>query len=261
MSSISLAQVGYRYQGTDGKALTALDGIDLEIPSGKAVCIIGPSGCGKSTLLALLAGLKKPSSGTVSIDGVALGAPRVGTGFIPQGGGLLPWKKVLANAGLGLELRGVPKQEREAAARSALSQVGLATRENAYPHELSGGMRQRLALARCLASGMDLLLADEPLSALDALTREQMQQTLLDFWLQLGYTQVLITHSVEEAVLLGEGIVVLSPAPGSIAGVVQNPRIAEAGHRESADFTQVCAEVRSVLNSGGTALQPNQEVQ
>ena len=203
-----------RYSSEDGKGTLALDGLSFSVEKGESVAIIGPSGCGKSSTLQMAAGLLQPTSGKVTIDGAPVTAPRQDTSLILQDFGLLPWKTVRDNAELGLKIHGVGKAERRQRAERALGLVGLQDFAQAYPSGLSGGMRQRLALARSLALDVDLLLMDEPLSALDALLREQLQDTLLALWQAQGYAQILVTHSIEEAVFLGQRILVLTPRPG-----------------------------------------------
>lgn len=231
--------------------LEALRDVSLSVEPGEAVALIGPSGCGKSTTLHLLAGLLRPTAGQVLVDGDAIEAPRHETAFIPQDLGLLPWKTVLQNAALGLTIRKVSRAEADERARAALAQVGLGEFERAFPKELSGGMRQRLALARALAMRADLLLMDEPLSAIDALLRESLQNDLLELWRESGHTQVLVTHSIEEAVFLGQRILVFSDRPASVIAVVDNPDMGAEGHRGSAGFAAKCQEVRLALAGGG----------
>ena len=227
--------------------VTACEHVSFAVGSGQAVALIGPSGCGKSTTLRMTAGLLAPSGGSVRVNGEEVGRPRQATAFIPQDLGLFPWKTVLQNAALGLTVRKVSKSEARDRARAALAQVDLAGFENAFPKELSGGMRQRLALARALAMDADLLLMDEPLSAIDALLRESLQETLLDLWRQRGHTQMLVTHSIEEAVYLGQRIIVFSARPGCVVADIDNPDMGSDGWRDSASFAQMCLEVRCAL--------------
>jgi ABC-type nitrate/sulfonate/bicarbonate transport system ATPase subunit len=238
------------YEGVD-RRVDALDGLNLAIGDGEPVSVIGPSGCGKSTLLLALAGLVRPSDGQVRVGGARVTGPRLHTALILQDFGLLPWKTVEHNAGLGLEIRRVPRAERGRLVGEALERVGLADFARAYPGELSGGMRQRLAVARALALEADLLLMDEPLSALDALTREDLQGLLLDIWRQRGHTAVLVTHSIEEAVFLGRRVVVLTPRPGRVAAIVENPGMGDAGFRDTPVFYERCAELRRLLYAEG----------
>jgi NitT/TauT family transport system ATP-binding protein len=229
------------------KHVTACHDVSLEVQPGQAVALIGPSGCGKSTMIRMAAGLLAPSEGEVLVNGEKVSRPRQATAFIPQDLGLLPWKNALDNAALGLTVRKVGKSEARARARDALAQVDLAGFERAFPKELSGGMRQRLAMARALAMDADLLLMDEPLSAIDALLRETLQDTLLDLWRRRRHTQVLVTHSIEEAVFLGQRIVVLSARPGTIVADLDNPGMGDSGWRDSQAFSRMCLEVRAAL--------------
>jgi ABC-type nitrate/sulfonate/bicarbonate transport system ATPase subunit len=250
VTSLSFDTLTLTYEGSD-RSVRALDALSLEIEAGEPVAIIGPSGCGKSTLLLLAAGLLTPSSGRVVIGGEPLAGPRTETALILQDFGLLPWKTVEANAGLGLQVRRVPRAEVRARAATALERVGLADFAHAYPSELSGGMRQRLALARAVALDADVLLMDEPLSALDALKREDLQDVLLELWQRRGHTQVLVTHSIEEAVFLGRRVVVMTPRPGRVAAIVDNPDMGSAGYRDSETYHERCVQLRRVLADEG----------
>lgn len=250
---VAVEYTGAAASGGDG-ALRALAGLDFEIPAGQSVAVIGPSGCGKSTMLRLAAGLQRPTGGRVVVDGAPLEGPRLGTALILQDFGLLAWKDVYHNAELGLLVHKVPRAERRERTMRALERVGLAGFERSYPGELSGGMQQRLALARAIALDVDTLLMDEPLSALDALLREDMQRMLLDLWRAGGYTQVLVTHSIEEAVFLGQRIVVMAPRPGRVVAVVENPGMGGDDYRSSEEFFARCRQVRAALASGSAAL-------
>lgn len=245
---LNLQHISVRYDNADGTHLEAVRDVSLEVDGGRAVALIGPSGCGKSTLLRIACGLLKPTEGTVSIDGELLAGPRSATALILQDFGLLPWKTVYKNAELGLRIRGMSKAECRERTMHALEQVGLADMANRYPKELSGGMQQRLALARALALDVDLLLMDEPLSALDALLRESLQETLLDLWRENRHAQILVTHSIEEAVYLGQRIVVFSPRPAHVAAVIENPHMGEPGFRTSQAYFECCTDVREALN-------------
>ncbi len=194
----------------------ALGPIDLRVADREFVSLVGPSGCGKSTLLALVAGLEQPTSGEIWLDG-APAPERLGrVAYMPQRDLLLPWRSVLANVILPLELRRVPRQQALERARPWLERCGLAEFAEAYPAQLSGGMRQRAAFVRTLLAERPLLLLDEPFGALDALTRASLQEWLLALWEELDRTVILVTHDVEEAVLLSDRVVVLSPRPGRI---------------------------------------------
>ena len=230
-----------------GASVRALHAVDLEVTAGQSLAIIGPSGCGKSTLLRALAGLFAVQEGSVLVWGEELRGSRKQTAFLLQDYGLLPWKDVWHNAELGLKIQGVPKKQRCLLVSEALRRVGLADFRRAYPLELSGGMRQRVALARALALQSDLLLMDEPLSALDAFLREDMQDMLLELWQEGGYTQILVTHSIEEAVFLGQRIVVMASNPGRIVAEIQNPDMGTHEYRTSERFFEQCNLVRHVL--------------
>jgi NitT/TauT family transport system ATP-binding protein len=250
MASVDISALQVTYRGV-GQEVRALESVDLSVTDGEPIAVIGPSGCGKSTLLLAVAGLLEPTAGNVRVDGEIVGSTRLTTALILQDFGLLPWKTVFHNAALGLEIRGVSRAETRARATAALEQVGIADFARAYPGELSGGMRQRLALARALALDADLLLMDEPLSALDALTREVLQRLLLDLWRERGHTQIIVTHSIEEAVYLGRRIVVLSPRPATVARIVDNSRMGDEGYRDTDEYYAHCAELRALLREGG----------
>ncbi len=230
--------------------LEVLNDLHVTVPAGQSVALIGPSGCGKSTILRLTAGVLDPTSGKVAVNGQLVEKPRRETALIPQDLGLLPWKTVLQNAMLGLQIRKVPKAQALEHARHALSQVGLEGFEKSYPKELSGGMRQRLALARALAMDADLLLMDEPLSAVDALQREALQDTLLKLWTSRNHTQLLVTHSIEEAVYLGDRILVFSARPATLVADIENPHVGRDGWRDSAEFAALCNVLRNALAQG-----------
>jgi NitT/TauT family transport system ATP-binding protein len=234
------------YEGSD-RAVRALDTLALEVESGEPIAVIGPSGCGKSTLLLIAAGLLVPTEGSVLVGGEPVLGPRRGTSLILQDFGLLPWKTVEHNAALGLTIRGLDRAQTKRRTAEALELVGLADFARAYPAELSGGMRQRLALARAVALDADLLLMDEPLSALDALKREDLQDVLLDLWRRRGHTQVLVTHSIEEAAYLGRRVVVMSPRPGMVSAILDNPGMGSDGYRQSEEFYRVATELRRLL--------------
>jgi NitT/TauT family transport system ATP-binding protein len=240
--------VSFEYQ-TRGATLQALEGLSFAIGNKDSLAIIGPSGCGKSTALLLASGLLKPKTGEVLVAGSPLVSPRRGSALILQDFGLLPWKTVLQNAALGLELRKVARKEREQRATESLVSVGLGEFLHAFPSQLSGGMRQRLALARVLALDVDLLCMDEPLSAVYTMLRETLQDLLLVLWKQRGYTSVLVTHSIEEAVFLGRHIVVMSARPGKVLTAIENPGMGDITYRQEKVFYDKCSEVREALAS------------
>ncbi|MGW7489336.1 ABC transporter ATP-binding protein [Streptomyces sp. NPDC054786] len=231
--------------------LTALDGIDLEIAAGEFVVLVGPSGCGKSTLLDLLGGLARPTAGRILLDGEPVTGPGLDRGIVFQQYALLPWRTAQGNVEFGLEATGVPRRERAARAREFLDLVGLSGFENRHPHELSGGMRQRVAIARSLAYDPDVLLMDEPFAALDAQTRESLQDELLRIWQRTGKTVVFITHGIEEAVYLGRRVAVMTSRPGRIKQVVPiafDSRTATDDLRSSAEFARYRHEIWSLLH-------------
>ncbi|MBI4233115.1 MAG: ABC transporter ATP-binding protein [Chloroflexi bacterium] len=206
-----------------GAALPVLEDVEFYADEGEFVSIIGPSGCGKSTLLNIIAGLEEPTWGTVWLDG-APSSRRLGTaGYMHQKDLLLPWRTVLHNAVLGLEVQGVPRGEARRRALALMEPFGLKGFEGAYPHALSGGMRQRAALLRTALADKPVLLLDEPFGALDALTRAAMQAWLLGLWQSLQKTIVLITHDVEEALLLSDRVYVMTPRPGRVRQVFHVP--------------------------------------
>ena len=199
----------------------ALRGIDLDFPSGALTSLLGPSGCGKTTLLKIIAGLLPASAGEVRVKGKPVSGPGPERAFVFQDFALMPWASVLRNVAFGLELRGVPRREREEAARGHIARVGLSGFEARYPHELSGGMRQRVGLARALAVDADVLLLDEPFSAVDEQTRRKFQEDLLQLVAEERKTFIFFTHSIEQAVYVSDRIVLLSPRPGRIAQVIE----------------------------------------
>lgn len=199
------------------KEVAALKNINLEINEQEFICIIGPSGSGKSTLLRLMGGLIFPTDGTIAVMGNYISAPIPEAGMVFQEYSLMPWRNIIDNVSFGLELRNVSKKERHETAQKILERFGLSDFIYSYPYELSGGMKQRAAIARSIAASPLILYMDEPFGALDAFTRFQMQQELIEFWLEEKRTIVFVTHSVEEAVFLGTRVVLMSPRPGQIA--------------------------------------------
>jgi NitT/TauT family transport system ATP-binding protein len=201
--------------------LTAVEDLTLDVADGEFVVVVGPSGCGKSTLLDMVAGLSAPSEGRILLDGRPITGPGLDRGIVFQQYALLPWRTARGNVEFGLEARGLPRAQRNRIAREHLELVGLVGFEDRYPHELSGGMKQRVAIARSLAFDPEVLLMDEPFAALDAQTRESLQDELLRIWRATGKTVVFITHGIEEAVYLGQRVVVLTPRPGRVRTVIE----------------------------------------
>jgi NitT/TauT family transport system ATP-binding protein len=206
---------------TRQQVVVAVDGMNLDIGSEEFLTVLGPSGCGKTTLLNIVAGFEQPTSGDVTLDGEAVRRPGPDRGVVFQEYALFPWLTVAQNIEFGLRERGVPKQERRARVQQQINAVGLYGFERRYPQELSGGMRQRVALARVLANDPKTLLMDEPFAALDAQTRTIMQEELLRTWSAAPRTAIFITHNIEEAILLGDRVVVMTARPGRIKEIVE----------------------------------------
>lgn len=237
---IALDQVHLSF-ADNGRVLPVLEDVSLQVGAGASCAVIGPSGCGKTSLLFLLAGLLEPTAGTVRVT------DRSRTGVILQHYGLLPWKSVAANIGLGLRLQGADRERTRAQVDELLVEMDLAAFADHFPGQLSGGMQQRVALARALATEPRLLLMDEPLSALDALTRERLQHTILGVWQRHRVTMVLVTHSIEEAVFLGQTVVVLTSRPARVAAVVDNPGAGRSDYRQSETFFHQCRQLRALI--------------
>jgi NitT/TauT family transport system ATP-binding protein len=217
---VEVRNVGKTYDS----GVEALKDITLALPRGELSTFLGPSGCGKTTLLKIIAGLISPSDGEVWVKGNRVSGPGPERAFVFQDFALLPWASVLRNVGFGLELRGVPKDEREEIARKYIAEVGLLSFESRYPHQLSGGMKQRVGLARALAINADIVLMDEPFSSVDEQTRRKFQEELLDLLKINQKTVIFVTHSIEEAAYLSDQIVLLSQRPGTILRVIR-PKI------------------------------------
>ena len=216
MSGLILERVGLVYQSRGRSPFTALDGVGLRVAEGEFVTIVGPSGCGKSTLLGMIAGLQHPTSGTIRLDEAEVTAPGPDRALVFQDYALLPWRTVLANVELGLEFKGVPAAKRRATARAAIAMVGLSEFEHRFPHQLSGGMRQRVGIARALVVEPRVLLMDEPFGALDAQVRQVMGSELLRIWERARKTIIFVTHDVDEAIYLGDRVIVMGATPGRV---------------------------------------------
>jgi len=217
---LSIKNLNKIYHTEEGDEVVALSDINLYVADKEFVCFIGPSGCGKTTLLRIIAGLEKPDSGTLTVNKEPIKGPGPDRGMVFQEYSLFPWRTVLKNITFSLELKKIPKIEREKIAREFLELVGLLEFADSYPHELSGGMKQRVAIARAMVNDPDVLLMDEPFGAVDAQTRNRLQHELLNIWEKKKKTVLFITHSVDEAVFLADKVVVFTARPGRIKEVI-----------------------------------------
>lgn len=241
-------KVGKRFL-RDGQTVVALEDFDLSIAEGEFVSIVGPSGCGKSTFLHIVGGFESSTSGTISLAGQSVSQPGPDRGMLFQDYALFPWRTVLGNVAWSLEVKGLRKAERIATARKYIAMTGLTKFENSYPGELSGGMQQRAALARTLAYEPRMLLMDEPFGALDAQTRELMQEELTNIWQQDRRTVLFVTHDIEEAIYLSDRIIVFTARPGRIKADlrIDLPRPRAASIRKSPEFADYHAQIWDML--------------
>ena len=237
------------FSGQGDEKVEALAGIDLSIADNEFVSIVGPSGCGKSTLMEIVGGLTEPTGGEVLIDGEPINGPHPAVGLVFQQESAFPWRSVLENVEFGLEMHGTPKEERRERSRELIELVGLQGFEDRYPGELSGGMRQRVAIARTLVMNPQVLLMDEPFGALDEQTRLILGDELLRIWSQSRATALFITHSIEEAVLLADRVIAMSARPGSVKKVVpvdlERPR--DSSVVSTPEFGRITGEIWEVL--------------
>jgi len=249
----NLSQVYYlrKKEKAQKEKFVAIENFSLTINEGEFIVIVGPSGCGKSTLLDILSGLSKADSGNIFIDGKVVTGPALDRGFVMQGYALFPWRTVRKNIEFGLELKKIDKKERGKISQEFIDLVGLTGFEERYPHELSGGMRQRVAIARSLAYDPEVLLMDEPFAAVDSQTRETLQDELMSIWQKTNKTIIFVTHSIEEAVLLADKVVVMSKNPGTIKEVVDinlpRPRT-NSDMRISTDYKWITDKVWELLH-------------
>lgn len=216
MTGLAIEKLSMRFELPDGGSVQALKDVSLTLNQGELLSVLGPSGCGKTTLLNIVAGFLAPTEGQIILNGHTVKGPDAERGMVFQQGALFEWMSVRENVGFGPRMKGMPKNDMAETVDHLLDVVGLGDFKEKAVYELSGGMQQRVALARCLANDPDVILMDEPLGALDALTREKMQSLVLKLWKETGKTIILITHSVEEALLLGERLLVMAPRPGRI---------------------------------------------
>ncbi|MDI3486539.1 MAG: sulfonate transport system ATP-binding protein [Methanolobus sp.] len=220
MGSVNVKNVSRKFTKDEDKSTLALDNVSLEVDDKDFVCFIGPSGCGKTTLLRIISGLDKPDSGEVYLDGTKIDSPGPDRGMVFQEYSLFPWKTVIDNIIFGPQMSGVKKKDAIVRGEKYLELVGLQQFRDSYPYELSGGMKQRVAIARALANEPAVLLMDEPFGALDAQTRNILQQELLEIWQKKNITILFVTHSVDEAVFLADKIVMMSARPGKIKEII-----------------------------------------
>jgi NitT/TauT family transport system ATP-binding protein len=252
--SVDVSGLTVRFQ-SKRSAVTALSGITMKVEPGEFVTIAGPSGCGKSTLLKVIAGLVKPTEGTVTLMGRQVTGPQKDIGFVFQRAALLEWRGALKNILLQAEIRGMDRAMATRRAHELMELTGLTGFERALPHELSGGMQQRVALCRALLHQPRVLLMDEPFGALDALTREQLNEELNRIWRETGTTILLVTHSIAEAVFLGTRVEVMSPRPGTLlrtleVGLPKDRKYAQI--MSDASFGRLASEIRGLLGSSGS---------
>lgn len=248
-TEIMLKDIGMVYRTNDGRDVTALTGVTLDISKGEFVSLVGPSGCGKTTLLRIIADLLTPSSGEIKVGGETPRDARLKRkyGIVFQSGVLYEWRTVKKNIMMPLEIMHVPKNEQSERAEKMLELVGLSEFANHYPHQLSGGMQQRVGIARALAIQPEILLMDEPFSALDEFTREKLHIDLLKIWRKTNKTIIFVTHNIQESVFLSDKVCVLSPHPGRLSAVVDidlpRPRTMEM--KSTPEFTGLVAKVRN----------------
>ncbi|MDR6558420.1 NitT/TauT family transport system ATP-binding protein [Arthrobacter pascens] len=247
-TTIDIQDLSIEYQ-TGSKTIRALEPISMQIKAGEFVSVVGPSGCGKSTLLKAVAGLIRPSSGSVQVGGSTVTKPHSDLGIVFQNPLLMDWRTIISNVLLQAEMRDIPKEEAVAKAKALLAQVGLGGFENHRPHELSGGMQQRVGICRALLHEPPLIIMDEPFGALDALTREQMCYDLQSLWIERRPTVLFITHSIAEATLLSDRVIVLSGRPGRILAEFQlnRERPRRFDDEDDPEVDRVSREIRRLL--------------
>jgi NitT/TauT family transport system ATP-binding protein/sulfonate transport system ATP-binding protein len=258
MGEIGIADVVKSFTQNDGSQVTALSGISLKVRAGEFISLIGPSGCGKSTLLRMIAGLSQADSGSLYLDGKKIERPEYQRGLVFQNPMLFPWLNIHSNVAFGLRARQVYRENRDEVEKF-LKLVGLEKFGQAYPHQLSGGMAQRAALARALINHPRVLLLDEPLGALDAFTRMNMQDEILRIWEKRKITMIMVTHDVDEAIYLSDRVVVMTPGPARIETILEIP-FARPRARSNPDFLLLRSHVLKILNYGGQAAEPSYQI-
>ena len=254
VGNIRIEQVRKLFSNPDGSVITALDGVDLDIKAGSFVSLIGPSGCGKTTLLRAIAGLNLADGGEICIDDSKVTDAGADRGYVFQQATLFPWLNIYQNIAFGLKARGVYKEQKDEIDRM-IEKVGLKGFEKSYPHQISGGMQQRASLARALVGHPKVLLLDEPLGALDAFTRMNMQDLILDIWKEYNMTMIMVTHDVDEAIYLSDQVVVMSARPARVQRVIDikefRPR-----DRGQDSFMKYRKDILEILNFAGNTKEP-----
>lgn len=248
MSKVIISNVSKIFE-SKGTLFKSLENINLKVNDGEFLCILGPSGCGKSTILRLIAGLDNPSIGEVIMDNEVITGPDHKRGMVFQEYSLFPWRTVIENVAFPLEMKGVPEEERNKIAEDYLKIVGLSNFKDSKPHELSGGMKQRVAIVRSLAGDPEVLLMDEPFGALDIQTRNQLQRDLLKIWEDKGKTIIFVTHDIDEAIFLGDRVVLMSKSLGKIAKIFEVD-IERIRDRLDPRFLQIRQEIMNMLENG-----------
>ena len=256
--AITVSDISKEFVRPDGEKVIALSNLNADIKAGEFICLIGPSGCGKSTLLRLIAGLSEPDNGDIKLDGQTIKGPGYERGLVFQDPTLFPWLTVHDNIAYGLKVRHVYKHKKEEI-QEFIQLVGLKGFEKSYPHQLSGGMAQRASLARALVNHPKVLLLDEPLGALDAFTRMNMQDEILRIWKERGTTMIMVTHDVDEAIYLSDRVFVMTPRPAKIERII-DVNIGRNGslgrQRDVGDFLQLRSKILQILDFTGKVQQP-----
>jgi NitT/TauT family transport system ATP-binding protein len=252
ITALSKAYGGGR-EGGFGPLKVVLDRLAVNVPQNQFVCLLGASGCGKTTLLRILAGLTEPDSGTIIVDGRPVRGPGQDRSMVFQNYGLLPWRSVLGNVEFGLEVRGVSKARRRKVSQNYIERVGLKGAEHLYPHQISGGMQQRVALARAFSKDPLILLMDEPFAAVDAQTREMLQDELLKIWTEIRTTVLFVTHSIDEAIYLADRIIVMAPGRVVADVMTQLPRPRDEDVKATPRFNELRLMLRDALRDDHSA--------
>lgn len=254
VGEIVIENVSKSFQNSDGTIVNALNDVNFSVKAGSFISLIGPSGCGKTTLLRAIAGLNLADTGTIYLDGEPVTKPGHERGFAFQQANLYPWLSIEKNISFGLKARGIYKKKKEDV-KEYIEMVGLKGFENSYPHQLSGGMNQRAALARALVGHPKVLLLDEPLGALDAFTRMNMQDEILRIWKEQKMTMIMVTHDVDEAVYLSDQVIIMTPRPAKIERVI-DIELGRPRSRGSNDFLKYRTQILEILNYAGENREP-----